>query len=290
MARIDLDGLEIEYELIGRPGDPAVALTLGGRFAKDNPGVPELARALAESGRRVLIWDRPNCGASDICFEGETESELHGRTLARLVRALDLGRTTFAGGSAGARISLVTASRNPDLVSHVVIWWISGGPIGCMQLAPIYCGDPAYLACEGGMEAVAAGSGFAEQQARNPRNRAILLAQDPEKFVETMQRWAKAYTYSEVSPVPSMSADDFARLRAPTLIFRSGKSDIHHTRRTSEWVHEMLPQSQLAEPPWGDREWIDRVAAWRAGKGGLFQNWPKLAPAILAFTAGHVAV
>jgi pimeloyl-ACP methyl ester carboxylesterase len=286
MARISFDGLEIDYELVGKPGDPAVALTLGGRFPKDNPGVPELARALAEGGKRVLTWDRPNCGASDLCFEGETESELHGRTLARLVRELELGPTTFAGGSAGARISLVTASRNPELASHVVAWWISGGPIGCMQLAPIYCGEPAWLACVGGMEAVANGPSFKEQQARNPRNRDILMAQDPEKFVATMQRWAKAYTYSDISPVPSMSPEDFARLNAiPTLIFRSGKSDLHHPRRTSEWVHELIPASLLREPPWGDREWIDRVAAWHGGQGGLFQNWPKLAPEILAFIA-----
>ncbi len=28
-----------------------------------------------------------------------------------------------------------------------------------------------------------------------------------------------------------------------------------HTRRTSEWVHELIPGSILAEPPWGDQEW-----------------------------------
>ena len=111
-----------------------------------------------------------------------------------------------------------------------------------------------------------------------------------EKFVATLQRWAKAYTYSDTSPVPSMSSEDWARLNGiPTLIFRSGQSDLHHTRRTSEWVHELLPSSKFIEPPWGDREWIDRVAAWRDGKGTLFQNWPKLAPTILEFTARRAA-
>jgi pimeloyl-ACP methyl ester carboxylesterase len=32
--------------------------------------VRELAVALAERGNRVLIWDRPNCGASDVRFTG----------------------------------------------------------------------------------------------------------------------------------------------------------------------------------------------------------------------------
>jgi pimeloyl-ACP methyl ester carboxylesterase len=64
MARIQISGLGIEYELLGPKDAPAIALTPGGRFAKDSPGLPELAQALAAGGRRVLLWDRPNCGAS----------------------------------------------------------------------------------------------------------------------------------------------------------------------------------------------------------------------------------
>ena len=68
MARISIDGLGIEYELLGEPGAPAVALTPGGRFSKDSPGLHELGAAVASGGRRVLLWDRPNCGASDLSF------------------------------------------------------------------------------------------------------------------------------------------------------------------------------------------------------------------------------
>src|SRR5689334_4421320 len=118
MARIAISGLEIDYELLGPEGAPAIALTPGGRFPKDSPGLPELARALAAGGRRVLLWDRPNCGASDVCFDADSESNLQGRTLVQLIRALGLGPTALAAGSAGSRVSLIAASHGPEVVSH----------------------------------------------------------------------------------------------------------------------------------------------------------------------------
>ena len=74
MARTEIDGIGIDYELIGT-GRRAVSITPGGRFSKNDPGVRELAEALAAGGLKALIWDRPNCGASDLVFRGDSESE-----------------------------------------------------------------------------------------------------------------------------------------------------------------------------------------------------------------------
>lgn len=282
MARITINGLGIEYELLGAAGGPAIALTPGGRFAMDTPGLRELAIALAAGGHRVLLWDRPNCGASDLCFEGASESELHAHTLIALIRALELGPTALAAGSAGSRVSLIAAAHDPSAISHLVLWWISGGPISLAQLAAYYCGEPAMAASQGGMAAVVESPTWADQLKRNPKGREILLAQDPNQFIDTMQRWALAYAPSEHSPVPGMTALAFDRLRMPTLIYRSGASDLSHTRWTSEWVHELIPQSRLVEPPWPDQEWNLRMQAQKLGRG-LFENWPLLAPAILDF-------
>src|SRR5687767_10381378 len=101
MARIEVNGIGVEYELIGPAGAHAVALTPGGRFGGDIPGVRELGEVLVANGKRALIWDRPNRGASDVCFEGNNESEMWAHTLTGLIRALDLGPTVVAGGSAG---------------------------------------------------------------------------------------------------------------------------------------------------------------------------------------------
>jgi pimeloyl-ACP methyl ester carboxylesterase len=283
MARISISGIGIEFKLLGKAGDPVVALTPGGRFSMKSPGLHELAEALVAGGRRVLLWDRPNCGASDICFEAESESELQANTLLGLIRELNLGPVTLAAGSAGSRVSLIAASLDPGVVSHLVLWWISGGPIGLMQLATYYCGESATLASQGGMAAVAASPGWAEQIRCNPKNRDIILGQDPDRFVETMQCWAAVYAPSPNSPIPGMSREDFAKLRMPTLIYRSGKSDLSHTRRTSEWVHELIPDSEIVDPPWPDQEWNDRLIASLKQGHGLFEGWPRLAPLILEF-------
>jgi pimeloyl-ACP methyl ester carboxylesterase len=284
MARISIDGIGIEYELLGQSGAPAVALTPGGRFSKDSPGLHELGAALATGGKRVLLWDRPNCGASDICFDGPSESLLQARTLVGLIRALELGPTALAAGSAGSRVSLIAAAQDPSAVSHLVLWWISGGPIGLLQLANYYCCDHATQASLGGMAAVAAMPAWVEQIKKHSPNRDKLLSQDVEQFIEAMQRWAMVYVPSPLSPVPGMSPADFARLRMPVLIMRSGRSDLSHTRRTSEWVNELIPHSELVEPPWGDDEWNQRMLAAHNQGSGLFERWPLLAPQILEFT------
>ena len=97
-----------------------------------------------------------------------------------------------------------------------------------------------------------------------------------------MKQWAKGYFPRENSPVPGLVPSDLAALSMPVMVLRSGISDFHHPRETSEAVHSMIPGSQIAEPPWGDREWIDRLQAAARGEG-LFARWPLLAPQILRF-------
>lgn len=282
MPRITIGGIEIAYDLLGKPGDPAVAITPGGRFPKDVAGLPEMAERLVAGGRRVLLWDRPNCGASDISFTGENESELQAVTLTKLIRALDIGPCAIAAGSGGSRVSLIAAARDPDIVSHLIIWWISGGATGLISLGAYYCCNSALAASMGGMAAVAALPEWSQQIARNPRNRDIILSQDPAEFIATLDRWCSVYVPSPISPVPGMTPEDFARLRMPALVYRSGISDLSHPRKTSDWVAAMIPNAEYRDPPWDDTDWNDHMAK---GDGKLFTSWPRLADDILAFTA-----
>jgi pimeloyl-ACP methyl ester carboxylesterase len=282
MSRREINGIEIEYELLGLPDTPTVVLTPGGRFSMDSPGLRELAERVVEGGRRVLLWDRPNCGASDISFDGEDETSLHADTLAGLIHSLDLGPAALAGGSAGSRVSLTTAARHPTVVSHLALWWISGGPIGLMALAGYYCGASAIQAVRGGMEAVAALPSRAEQIDRNPRNRDILLSQDPAVFVETMQRWASFYRPADDTPVPGLPPESIDRITVPVMILRNGQSDLSHPRATSDWLGELMPQADMRDPHWPDDEWNRRSIARDRGEApGLFVNWPSLASLIL---------
>jgi pimeloyl-ACP methyl ester carboxylesterase len=288
MATVDIDGTTIAYEIVGEPdagGTPWV-VTPGGRFTKEAPGVRELAEALAAGGGRVLVWDRPNTGASDICFTGASESEMQADRLAGLLRALDLAPAVIVGGSGGSRISLLTAARHPDVASKLAMWWISGGTFGLLTLAVVYCGESIRAAWQGGMEAVVELPDWADSLERNPGNRQRFLDLDPREFIATLERWMRVYCPDPAATVPGLPDEACAALDLPTLIFRSGESDPYHTRATSEQVHALIPGAQLAEPPWGDREWIERSDAARAGTGGLFERWPLLAPQLLDFARG----
>lgn len=286
MPVAELDGIEIAYELVGE-GQPWV-LTPGGRFTKEVGGLPEMARALAENGRRVLTWDRPNCGASSVVFRGRSESEVQAEALGVLLRHLDLGPTVIAGGSGGARVSLLTAARCPDVTAGLAMWWISGGVPGLLQLANYYGMPSADAAWHGGMDAVAELDQWQEVQERNPRNRARILAMDRHEFLEVMDRWMLAYCPDD-SLVPGLDDTDIARLAVPILVFRSGASDMSHTRATSEALAAGLPGAELVEPPWGEDEWNERRAAIEQ-TGTLFNRWPLLVPQLTAWadrTIGH---
>ena len=284
MATVDIDGTAIAYELVGeRRGATPWVLTPGGRFTKEAPGVRELADALAAHGQQVLVWDRPNTGASDICFVGESESEMQADRLAGLLRALDLAPAVIIGGSGGARVSLLAAARHPDVAAKLAMWWISGGTFGLLTLAVVYCGESIRAAWQGGMEAVVELPDWADAIERNPGNRQRFLDLDPRQFIQMLERWMRVYCPDPDVTVPGLPNDAFAALTIPTLVFRSGKSDPYHTRATSELVHELIRGSQLVEPPWGDTEWIERSDAARAGTAGLFAGWPRLAPQLLEF-------
>lgn len=285
MARIAVDGLELDYELIGDAGAPPLVVTPGGRYPRDTAGVPEIGRIFADAGYRVLLWDRPGCGASDIAFTAPSESAMNADALVGIVRELGLSDVTLVGGSAGSRISLMAAARMPGQVRKLSIWWISGGPVGLAGLAWFYCGDQIAAASKGGMEAVAALPSWAPQIAANPRIRETLLAQDAQTYIDIMQAWGKAFAYSDESPVPGMTPADFALLTMPVQVFRSGQSDMAHTRATSEWVHRLLPNSQMFEPPWDDQEWnyVSTFPIDPANRRGRFERWPLIAPMVLDF-------
>ena len=283
MARAQVDGLSIAYEIVGDRGRPWI-LTPGGRYSKDYGGVRELAAAIAEAGNQVVVWDRPNCGESEVCFRGDSESEMQADVLAGLVRALDLGPTVLIGGSGGARVSMLAATRHPGVASGLGVWWISGGVFGLLSLASYYCAPAVPAVWNGGMDAVADVPSWREVFERHPANREILRAQDRGEFIATMERWMEAYCGCSGELIPGLPDDEAAALDLPAIVFRSGASDYNHPRETSEQVAALLGNAQLVEPPWPDTEWIDRARGmWKE-----FERWPLLAPQLVEWAAARL--
>src|ERR1700755_3485207 len=134
---IEINGGNVVYEILGDDGE-FLALTPGGRFSKDIEGLRPLAEELVKGGYRVLLWDRPNCGKSDVQFYGQSESHMRAETLHALVTGLDIGPCIIAGGSGGARDSMLTIMLSPEIATKLVVWNIVGGVYGPFVLGAHY--------------------------------------------------------------------------------------------------------------------------------------------------------
>ncbi len=137
-GQIEINGGNVVYEFVGPDAGEVVVITPGGRFSKDYGGVHELADTLAAGGKRVLLWDRPNCGRSDVQVFGRSESHMRAETLGKLIQALGIERVVITGGSGGARDSIIFTIMWPDLVRKLAVWSIVGGTYSTMALAGAY--------------------------------------------------------------------------------------------------------------------------------------------------------
>ena len=280
MPSMDINGGRIVYELLGE-GDPLV-LTPGGRFSMEYPGVRPLAEKLAEQ-YQVLLWDRPNTGKSDVKFTGASESQMHADDLAALLKALGLAPAVLVGGSAGSRLSLVTALRHPDVASKLVVWWMSGGVFGTMYLAMNYILPVIAAALVGGMPTVVDLPQWDDTLAANPSNRERLLAMDTQEFIDIQKRWLNAYIPmpddagardqrggARRPRAPDADIPRWKRGRVPSRVPVAGTASAHSglpTRRPP--LGRGRVESHQAPGGRGERELLRRVAAPRADDLGL---------------------
>ena len=282
---IDINGGNVVYEILGKQGD-LIVLTPGGRFSKDIPGLRPLALKLVKGGYRVLLWDRPNCGRSDVQFYGQSESHMRAETLRQLISQLDLGPCILAGGSGGARDSMLTAMLHPDLVTKLVVWNIVGGIYGSFVLGSYYI-VPSILAVRGtGIGGLLGIDEWKERIAENPRNRERILAMDGDEFLKVMLRWLNAFVPKPGQTIPGVEDEKFDNITVPTLIIRGGENDWDHPKRTSLEVSCLIKGSTLIDPPWPEDAW-ERAGEDRASgkvkRFNLFDTWVQAAPPILDF-------
>ncbi|WP_040800933.1 alpha/beta fold hydrolase [Nocardia higoensis] len=285
MPVLAINGGDVVYEILGDSGE-LVVLTPGGRYGMDIPGLRPLAEALVEGGCRVLLWDRPNCGASDVQFYGQTESHMRAETLAGLLTGLDLAPCVLAGGSGGARDSILTTIRCPELVSRLVLWNIVGGTYGTFNLGAHYILPSLQVVRGAGVAGLLRLREWRERIEANPANEKRLLALDAEEFVKLSLRWLNAYVQKPGQTIPGVDDDEFDRIRVPTLIIRGGEHDIDHPKRTSLEISCLIRGSTLIDPPWPEDAWEQAMkdrAMGRVKRFNMFDTWVQAAPAILEF-------
>lgn len=285
MPEIEVNGGNVVYEFLGPDDGDVVVLTPGGRFGKEYPGVKQLAEALAAGGSRVLLWDRPNCGASDIQLFGRSESHMRAEILAGMVDQLVGGPVAVLGGSGGARDSIVFTIEYPHLVSKLAVWSIVGGTFSTMTLAMVYAMSELRTVRASGIEGILEMPGLAgswkDLVIENPRNRDRLFELGATEFERVMAQWFDAFIPKPNEAIPGVADWEFEGIEVPTLIIRGGEDDHDHPKRTSFAVHSLIRGSRLLDPPWVEDAWERAQSAEKSSEGSIFDPWIEAAPVLL---------
>lgn len=284
---IEINGGNVVYEFVGPDDGEVVVITPGGRFSKDYGGVHELADALAAGGKRVLLWDRPNCGRSDVQVYGRSESHMRAETLGLLVKELGIEQLVATGGSGGARDMIIFTIMWPGLVRKLAVWSIVGGTYSTMALAGAYVMTELQTVRASGIEGIITLDNgmfsWAAMVRQNPGNADRLRAIGTEEFERRMLRWLDAFIPKPNEAIPGVPDWEFEQITCPALVVRGGAKDYDHPARTSFEVHALIAGSRLVEPPWPEDAWERAVEKTAAGEGSLFDPWVLAAPALLEF-------
>ena len=280
MARTVIDGVEIRYEVLGEDG-PWCILNPGGRFDLD--GARQHAGWLVEGGFRAIIYDRRNCGASDVWIGPEaTEDEVFAHDMAAL---LDLcgGKAAFvAGAGGGNRPTIDFALRYPELCLGCMILFPSGGAHPAELLADRYYGQFAEAAQNGGMEAVCGTDYYAERIAANPRNRELLMAMDTGEFIAAMYRWADHLRASADWPTTGFTVEQLGQMQVPARVSPGLRDDNIHGREPGLATARAIPGARMVELA-ENRRPADDQGAWFLQAMRQRMSDPELGPAMLAF-------
>jgi pimeloyl-ACP methyl ester carboxylesterase len=234
-------GVNMNYKILGDRG-PWVALSPGGR--RDISGIELLASCVAERGHRVVVFDRRNCGASDVVIDGEdSEYEIWADDIHELLRQVGALPAVVGGSSSGCRTALLFALRHSEAVRSLLLWRVTGGRFACERLAQEYYGQFIEAAKQRGMAAVCEMEHWKERIAARPENRAALMKMAPERFIAVMSHWRDYFLKGADLPVIGATEEELKSIRVPACIVPG--NDNTHGRQTGETLGRLLQKSEV---------------------------------------------
>jgi pimeloyl-ACP methyl ester carboxylesterase len=241
MPIANVRGVDINYKVLGDHG-PWVALSPGGR--RDISGIELLASKVAEKGHRVVIFDRRNCGASDVVIEGdESEYEIWADDVYELLGQLKALPAVVGGSSSGCRTALLFALRHPESVRALLLWRVTGGRFACERLAEEYYGQHIKAAQQGGMAAVCEMEHWKERIAAKPENRDALMRMTPQRFIDVMSHWREYFLKGADLPVIGATEADLKSIKVPTCVVPG--NDLTHGPQVVENLSRAVPQAEV---------------------------------------------
>ena len=248
VARIH--GLNINFEIVGDDGPPAVLITGGRRgYTEFKP----LAAKIAAAGYRVFLHDRRNTGASDISIEGkEVEEAVWADDLHELLKQHDAVPAFIGGSSSGARTAINFCIRHPDATRALLLMRVTGGEFAARSLPENYYGQFIRLAREGGMAAVCATEEYQERFKENPANLDKMMEMDDREYIAAISNWLALFEDVAHLPVMGISEYQLRAIKVPTMIIPG--NDLVHSSSSAKVAHEMIDGSELHQLPVTDQD------------------------------------
>ena len=117
MSVVDLDGFQLYHEVLNPGGEQVVVMTHG-LFANHTVFYHSGAKALADRGYRVVLWDLPGHGLSTLGDAGLTLDDLTA-DLIGLMDHLGIGNAGLVGYSVGGAVALKAAMAVPARVDWI---------------------------------------------------------------------------------------------------------------------------------------------------------------------------
>ena len=159
---------------------------------------------------------------------------MRAETLHALITGLDIGPCIIAGGSGGARDSMLTTMLYPEIVRN---WWCGTSSAASTDrscsAAITWC-RASCVAKGAGIDGLLHVGEWKERIAENLANEARFRALDVDEFLKLMLRWLNAFVSKPGQTIPGVEDEMFDNIKVPTLIIRGGEND-WTTRSARRW-------------------------------------------------------
>lgn len=283
MARVKANGIEIEYETIGAPGDPAILLVMG--FALQMTRWPDaLKRGIADAGFRVIWFDNRDVGLSTeftqftppspmevltAAMTGQDASKLVPYTLnsmaadsAALLDAIGVEQADVLGVSMGGMIAQLMALDHPHKVRKLIpVMTTSGDPMlppatpeAMMALTAV----PASRTPEA-IGDIAVQAQHAIGSHPDLRNSAEVIRERAiEDFHRSDRPFGMARQYAAILGTPRWH-ERLARVKAPTLVLHGGDDPLIRPAAGEDIARRIPGAVFKAYPKWG-HDLADRMS------------------------------
>jgi pimeloyl-ACP methyl ester carboxylesterase len=280
MARAHIDGIAIEYEVIGT-GEPLLMLAPGGFDATMSRwrtnGIWKAVNPLERYARefRMIIYDRRENGVSGGRVEALTW-DAYAREALGLLDHLGIDRAMFLGGCIGCSLALAIAARAPERCRALLMHWPVGGYRWMLKGRGAFDGHLRYVR-EHGLAGAAekaretqsfwrgdpAGGPWASVIATDPAFARDFVQQDQERYLDLVARSRDAL-FSDALP-SGAPAEAIMRITTPSFIMPG--DDASHATSAAHALRELVPGAVLSPlmPPAQDGltvgQWITEAAA-----------------------------